>query len=137
MLPSKTSILLAACLCATHESFAAYIDPSRRFKFGSQPHLFARNFTSGLDYFALGYNINITLSGKKFSVSIDSGRWVTTVLHQLRAPDSPPTLFPGRSSDLWVMGSVPNAIDTGASTSIQYADGSQKGMNAYSSQDEN
>ncbi len=45
MLPSKTSILLTACLDTTHES---------------QPHLFARNFTSGLDYISQGYNINIT-----------------------------------------------------------------------------
>ena len=50
------------------------VDHSRRL---SEPHLFVHT-TSGLELFSEGYNINITLTGKQFSVRIDSGGWLRT-----------------------------------------------------------
>ncbi|KAH9037651.1 acid protease [Lactarius pseudohatsudake] len=99
MLPLRSSIVLVTLLRATQESLATYIDLPRR----SGP-LFARSFTSGLDAFNGSYNINITLGGNQYSVIIDTG-----------------------SSDLWVAGVVPQAKDTGADASIQYAIGSAAG----------
>ncbi|KAH9065098.1 acid protease [Lactarius deliciosus] len=99
MLSLKSSIVLVTLLRATQESLATYTDLPRR----SGP-LFARSSTSGLDSFNGSYNINITLGGNQYSVQIDTG-----------------------SSDLWVAGAVPQAKDTGANASIQYAIGSKAG----------
>ncbi|KAI9466602.1 hypothetical protein BJY52DRAFT_1182155 [Lactarius psammicola] len=102
MLPPRSSIVLAALLHATQGSLATYIDLPRR----SEPlhKLFARNSTASLDFAAGGYNVNVTLGGRQYAVMIDTG-----------------------SSDLWVAGSVPQAKDTGATASIQYAIGSEAG----------
>ncbi|KAI9448436.1 acid protease [Lactarius indigo] len=102
MLPSGLSIVFAALLHATQGSLASYIDLPRRS--GLLHHLYARNSTSGLDSSNGAYNINITLGGRQYAVMIDTG-----------------------SSDLWVAGAVPQAKDTGASASIQYAIGSEAG----------
>ncbi|KAH9172156.1 acid protease [Lactarius sanguifluus] len=102
MLPSGSSIVLAALLHATQGSLATYVDLPRRS--GALHNLYARNSTSGLNFAAGGYNINITLGGGQYSVLIDTG-----------------------SSDLWVAGAVPQAKDTGAKASIQYAIGSKAG----------
>ncbi|KAI9448438.1 acid protease [Lactarius indigo] len=99
MLPLRPSIVLAVLLRATQGSLATYTDLSRR----SGP-LFTRSSTSGLDPINGSYNINITLGGNQYSVSIDTG-----------------------SSDLWVAGAVPQAKDTGANASIEYAIGSEAG----------
>ncbi|KAH9041834.1 acid protease [Lactarius hengduanensis] len=99
MLPLRSSIVLVTLLRATQESLATYIDLHRR----SGP-LLARSSTSGLDAINGSYNINITLGGNQYSVIIDTG-----------------------SSDLWVAGVVPQAKDTGADASIQYAIGSAAG----------
>ncbi|KAG9024162.1 hypothetical protein FRB95_012030, partial [Tulasnella sp. JGI-2019a] len=50
------------------------------------------------------YNVNITLGGKIFTVLIDTG-----------------------SADLWLVGDVPNAVDTGKTSNISYASGSVAG----------
>ncbi|KAH9007248.1 aspartic peptidase domain-containing protein [Lactarius hatsudake] len=99
MLSLKSSIVLVTLLRATQESLATYINLPRR----SGP-LFARSSTSGLDSFNGSYNINITLGGNQYSVQIDTG-----------------------SSDLWVAGVVPQAKDTGANASVQYAIGAKAG----------
>ncbi|KAI0052261.1 acid protease [Auriscalpium vulgare] len=51
-----------------------------------------------------GYYTNITLGGSNYEVSIDTG-----------------------SSDLWVVGPVPNARDSGATAEVQYAIGGVEG----------
>ncbi|KAH9007228.1 acid protease [Lactarius hatsudake] len=99
MLALRSSIVLAALLRATQGSLGTYTDLPRR----SGP-LFARSSTSRLDFINGSYNINITLGGNQYSVAIDTG-----------------------SSDLWVAGVVPQAKDTGAVASIQYAIGSVAG----------
>ncbi|KAH9007245.1 aspartic peptidase domain-containing protein [Lactarius hatsudake] len=99
MLPLRSSIVLTALLRATQGSLATYIDLPRR----SGP-LSTPSSTSGLDSVNGSYNINITLGGNQYSVIIDTG-----------------------SSDLWVAGVVPQAKDTGADASIQYAIGSAAG----------
>lgn len=101
MFPSRSSIVLTALLYATQESLATHTIPRRS---GPLHNLYARNATSGLNFNSGAYNINITLGGEQFSIMIDTG-----------------------SSDLWVVGSVPQANDTGASASIQYAIGSEAG----------
>ncbi|KAH9033895.1 aspartic peptidase domain-containing protein [Lactarius pseudohatsudake] len=64
-----------------------------------------REVTSGLDNGQnLKYYTNISLGGSQFSASIDIG-----------------------SSDLWVVGEVPDSKDTGVSTGVQYAIGSISG----------
>ncbi|KAH9016861.1 acid protease [Lactarius pseudohatsudake] len=64
-----------------------------------------REVTSGLDNGQnLKYYTNISLGGSQFSASIDTG-----------------------SSDLWVVGEVPDSKDTGVSTGVQYAIGSISG----------
>jgi hypothetical protein len=71
-----SSLLLAVFLFhLTHVSVATYLDLSHRSP--SLPDLLARagNGTSALDMGGGGYNINITLGGKRFLVLIDTGRW--------------------------------------------------------------
>ncbi|KAH8998456.1 aspartic peptidase domain-containing protein [Lactarius akahatsu] len=64
-----------------------------------------RSHISGLDNGQnLKYYTNISLGGSQFSASIDTG-----------------------SSDLWVVGEVPDSKDTGVSTGVQYAIGSISG----------
>jgi hypothetical protein len=71
----RPSILLAALLYATQVSLALYIDFPRSSE-ARLPNLLTRapNATSTLDIIGAGYNINITLGGKQFSVLIDTGR---------------------------------------------------------------
>ena len=78
MLFSRPSILLASVLQATQVALAFHIElPTRSER--TLPNLLARdpnNATSGLFYNYTGgaYYINITLGGRQFSVSIDTGR---------------------------------------------------------------
>ena len=125
----RSSVLLAAFLHVTHGSIATYLDLYHRSS--SLPHLLARaaNHTSGLDVVGPGYNINITLGGKTFSVQIDTGRWA---LHsstpRVHRTSCLPAVLINPSADLWVAGTVPGAIDTGANATVQYAVGSDGGM---------
>ncbi|KAI9466600.1 aspartic peptidase domain-containing protein [Lactarius psammicola] len=123
MLPLRSSIVLAALLHATQGSLATYIDLPRRS--GPLRNLFRRNSTSGLDFANGSYNINITLGGNQYSVMIDTGRWATDSSTAFATFTYCLCTIP--SSDLWVAGAVPQANDTGASTSIQYAIGSETG----------
>jgi hypothetical protein len=68
-------ILLAAFLYATQVSLALHIEFPRAVE-AHRPNLLSRapNATSTLDMIGGGYNINVTLGGKEFSVQIDSGR---------------------------------------------------------------
>jgi hypothetical protein len=79
----RSSVLLAAFLHVTHGSIATYLDLYHRSS--SLPHLLTRaaNGTSGLDFSGPGYNINITLGGKTFSVIIDTGRWALFIFPPL------------------------------------------------------
>ena len=74
---SRTSILLASLLQAAQVALAFYIELPTRSE-AALPNLIARapNATSGLDYNDTegAYYINITLGGRQFSVSIDTGR---------------------------------------------------------------
>jgi hypothetical protein len=74
---SKSSILLTSVLQATQVALAFYIELPTRSE-AALPNLLARapNATSGLDYDVTqeAYYINITLGGRQFSVSIDTGR---------------------------------------------------------------
>ncbi|KAI9431473.1 aspartic peptidase domain-containing protein [Lactarius indigo] len=107
MLLPRSFVILPALLHATQRSVATRIDLPRHS--GPLHGLFARNSTSGLDFFNAsgryyqGYYINITLGENQYSVLVDTG-----------------------SSDLWVVGSVPQAKDTGVST-IQYDIGAEAG----------
>ncbi|KAH9013842.1 aspartic peptidase domain-containing protein [Lactarius pseudohatsudake] len=103
MLPPRLSIVLPALLHATQQSVATYIDLPR--SSGPLHNPFARNPTSGLDFFNGNYHVNIILGGNQYSVIVDTG-----------------------SSDLWVAGSVPKANDTGVSTAIQYVIGAEAGL---------
>jgi hypothetical protein len=69
-------ILLFTILYATQVSLALHIDFPRTSE-SRLPNLLTRapNATSGLDiYNGTSYHINITLGGKQFSVTIDTGR---------------------------------------------------------------
>src|SRR6266702_5489100 len=91
MLPLRSSIVLAALLHAPPGSLATYIDLPRRS--GPLHHLFARNSTSGLDFAAGSYYINITLGGNQYSVLIDTGRWATdSFIRRQRSAHSPTIL---------------------------------------------
>ena len=71
----RPSALLATLLYATQLSLALHIEFPRSPKARLQ-NLVSRapNATSTLDFIGGGYNINVTLGGKQFSVQIDSGR---------------------------------------------------------------
>jgi hypothetical protein len=85
----------------------------------SSPHFHKRGHVSGLDNAQnLNYFTNITLGEKKFSVTIDTGRYAIFCFSSLVSGLQPLT-----SSDLWVAGNVPNSNDTGVSTGVQYAVG--------------
>jgi hypothetical protein len=121
-------------------SLAIHIDLNSR-STNRLPNLFARatNATSGLDFGNGGYYINITLGGAPFAVMIDTGRWVVFNSSPSLSPHprvlTEPT-FPHHvhlSSDLWVAGTVPGAVNTGSTASVTYAVGSAQGMRAFRS----
>lgn len=71
------------------------------------------------------YNVNITLGGVVYTVTIDTGRYVQRQggsMIELNAADTCPA-----SSDLWVVADVPNAQAVGLNTSITYGIGSVAG----------
>ena len=126
----RSSVLLSAFFHVTHVSVATYLDLYHRSS--SLPNLLARtaNGTSGLDLVGTGYNVNITLGNKTFSVMIDTGRWAphpNTFFHSPCSSCLPAALIK-LSSDLWVAGTVPGATDTGTSAGVHYVAGSAQGM---------
>ena len=73
----------------------------------------------------LQYQTNITLNGQQFQVLIDTGRCVFRVFRLLQAWRG---AYSGLdSSDLYVVGTVPRAKDTGKTGEVTYAIGATKG----------
>ena len=122
-------IMLPSILYATQVSLALHIEFSRSSGARLSNSLTrAPNATSTLDKNYGGYNINITLGGKQFSVMVDTGRYALYPHYLISAPNiSPFILVQNPSSDLWVLGKVPNAIDTGTSAQVDYDVGSAEG----------